>query len=91
MKKLSRRVCSHAEPPPPEGNGQKYDVCDSCKVHPMLRKSKPMGIPSTFAEIPLKLIFRGPCFIASPSGIERKWRKYIYREARRDFFKLRTA
>lgn len=33
------RVCSHTEPPPPEGRGKKYDICLKC-----LRGLKPHSI-----------------------------------------------
>lgn len=43
MKQVSRRVCSHTEPPPPNGNGRKFDICASCVVHPNKRKASRIG------------------------------------------------
>lgn len=43
MRKLSRRVCSHTEPPPPEGRGQKYDICFECVVPVRKRIAKKIG------------------------------------------------
>lgn len=33
--KTSNRVCSHMEPPPPDGNGPLYGLCPYCSVFPV--------------------------------------------------------
>lgn len=43
MKKLTQRVCSHTEPPPPDGNGKKYDICARCATPWRQRKQYSSG------------------------------------------------